>query len=318
MTGHSAGLPAGTTFGIDVGGTKCLGLAVAPDGTVLGECRVPTPNDADELIATLAAIASELGARPGVDALGIGVPGLVTRAGVLLAAPNVTNVTMLPLGDRLAAVSGLRVVVDNDNTVACLAEWQVGAGRGADDLLLVGLGTGIGGGQVCGGELQRGAHGFAGEFGHMVVERSGIPCPCGQRGCWERYASGSGLAHHAREAARAGLLDAVVADAGGIDEVRGEHVTDAALAGDPGALAVIDTFAAWVAVGLVSLTNIFDPARIVLAGGLSAHPGLFLPPIVHAFDQELFGGAGRVRPDICFAELGPLAGGIGAALITRV
>lgn len=301
--------------GIDVGGTKCLGIALADDGSVIGEQRVPTPNDADQLVATLASIAAGLGAEGSV---GVGVPGLVDRDGVLLAAPNVTAVRMLPLRERLAAATGLRVVVDNDNTVACLAEWWHGAGRGADDLVLVGLGTGIGGGFVSGGALQRGAHGFAGEFGHMIVERGGLPCPCGQRGCWEQYASGNALGHHAREAARAGALGAVVAAVGGIEAIRGEHVTEAAQHGDAEALAVVRTFAEWVAIGLVNLTNLYDPARIVLSGGLSADPHLFLDPISESFEATLFGGAGRTRPTIAFAELGPLAGGIGAALLTQL
>lgn len=300
--------------GIDVGGTKCLGVALDENGSILRELKVPTPTGADELVATLATIAAELDAD---GAVGIGVPGLVNREGVLLAAPNVTSVRMLPLRDRLQQASGLRVIVDNDNTVACLAEWTYGAGRGCDDVVLVGLGTGIGGGFVSGGALQRGHHGFSGEFGHMIVEQHGLQCPCGQRGCWERYASGSGLGHLARLAASAGNLDSVVSTVGAIDDIRGEHVTTAAQSGDAQALEVIGTFAEWVALGLVNLTNLFDPAVIVLSGGLSADPDLFLPPIASSYSATLFGSSVRPQPDLKFAELGPSAGGIGAALLTR-
>lgn len=304
--------------GIDVGGTKCLGVALDDDGTVVGELRVPTPEGSDALVATLIHIATELGADRAGGAVGVAVPGLVNRDGVLLAAANLKGVRMLPLRDRLEAASGMRWVVDNDNTVACLAEWKLGAGRGVDDLLLVGLGTGIGGGFVSGGALQRGHHGFAGEFGHMIVSPHGIPCPCGQQGCWERYASGNSLAFHAREAAAAGRLSQVLAAAGDLDDIRGEHITDAARRGDAEALAVIDTFADWVAVGLVNLTNLFDPGAIVISGGLSADPELFLPPIEHAFHENMYGGDDRPWPRLGFAELGPLAGGIGAALLTRI
>jgi glucokinase len=300
--------------GVDVGGTKCLGVAIDRTGKVLDEVRVPTPNhDADELVATLASIAEQLHA-PG--AVGLGVPGLVNRDGVLLKAPNVTAGLMLPLRERVEAVSGLRVVVDNDNTVACLAEWTYGAGRGSDDLVLVGIGTGIGGGFVSGGALQRGHHGFAGEFGHMIVKPNGLRCPCGQRGCWERYASGSGLAHLARNAARAGKLGAILAAVGDLASIRGEHVTAAAEQRDPEALAVVDTFADWVSIGLINLTNLFDPERFVLSGGISADADLFLPPIQRAYEQNLFAAGLRPRPELRFAELGPLAGGIGAALLT--
>ncbi|MCB0999702.1 MAG: ROK family protein [Acidimicrobiales bacterium] len=308
-------MTAPAAVGIDVGGTKCLGIALDHDGHVVAEHRVPTPDTPEALVATLADIAATLGAD---GAAGVAVPGLVNRDGVLLAAANLRGVKMLALRDELEARTDLRWSVDNDNTVACLAEWRFGAGRGVDDLLLVGLGTGIGGGFVCGGVLQRGCHGFAGEFGHMIVQAHGISCPCGQQGCWERYASGSSLAMHARDAAGAGRLDAVVSRAGGIDELRGEHITDAALAGDPDALAVIDTFADWVAIGLVNLTNTFDPGAIVISGGLSAAPELFLPPIEQAFHASMYGGDDRPWPRLAFAELGPLAGGIGAALLTTL
>jgi glucokinase len=298
--------------GVDVGGTKCLAVALDDDGDVVGEARVETPNDPDELISSILEVAHAVGAQ---DGIGVGVPGLVTREGVLIAAPNVTSVRMLPLRDRLRAASGWDVRIDNDNTVACLAEWKRGAGRGFDDVLLVGLGTGIGGGQVVGGALQRGVNGFAGEFGHMIVSAGGVECPCGQRGCWERYASGSGLAHHAQTAAIDGHLAAVLAEAGDVAAIRGEHITGAALAGDRDALDVVDTFGWWVAVGLVSLANIFDPAAVVLSGGLSAHPDLFLPPILRSFEAQLFASGARPRPQVVFAELGPLAGAVGAALL---
>jgi len=301
--------------GIDVGGTKCLGVALDADGSVVGELRIPTPDTPEALVDTLASIAERLGAD---GAVGVAVPGLVNRDGVLLAAANLHGVKMLPLRDLLEARSGLRVFVDNDNTVACLAEWKLGAGRGVDDLLLVGLGTGIGGGFVSGGALQRGHNGFAGEFGHMIVQPHGIACPCGQQGCWERYASGNALGHHARDAAAAGRLRDVLAAAGSVEDIRGEHITAAALAGDPEALAVIDVFADWVAIGLVNLTNLYDPGMIVISGGLSAESELFLPPIERAFHESMYGGDDRPWPGLAFAELGPLAGGIGAALLTQI
>jgi glucokinase len=293
--------------GVDVGGTKCLGVAITPDGEQLDELRIPTPDDPDALISTIARIAVDLGAD---GCVGIGVPGLVNRDGVLLSAPNVTGVRDLPLRERVAAESGVEVRVDNDNTVACLAEWKLGAGRGSQDLLLVGIGTGIGGGFVCGGELQRGANGFAGEFGHMIVQPDGIPCPCGQHGCWERYASGSGLAQLAREAADAGRL------AWATGELRGEDVTEMARAGNAEALAVIDLFADWLALGLANLTNLFDPDTIVLSGGVSADPDLFLPRIHAALGNRLWGTKLRPHPHLAFAALGPSAGAIGAALLS--
>jgi glucokinase len=301
---------SGHLVGVDVGGTKCLGIAIDATGAELGQLRIETPDDSGELIATIAQIATELGAEGRV---GIGVPGLVNREGILLAAPNVTGVRNLPLRDLVSAATGLEVRVDNDNTVACLAEWTLGAGRGSRDVLLVGIGTGIGGGFVSGGALQRGAHGFAGEFGHMIVQRDGIPCPCGQQGCWERYASGTGLATIARTAAAAGRLGW----AAGLGELRGEDVTEAARTGDLEALAVLDEFADWMALGLANLTNLYDPDTIILAGGVSADPDIFLPRIQSAMDARLWGTSLRTHPTVTFAALGPTAGAIGAALLTR-
>jgi glucokinase len=205
--------------------------------------------------------------------------------------------------------------VGNDATWAALSEWRVGAGTGCDDIVMVTLGTGIGGGLVTGGRLVLGAHGFTGEFGHMVVDPNGPPCVCGRRGCWERFASGSGLAQLARVAAVGGRLRRVVEVAGGEPAlVRGEHVQAAAREGDEGALAVVDEFARWVALGLVNLTNALDPAMFVLGGGLAEGADLYLEPIERWFEALLYSPQLRPHPDLAFAVLGERAGAIGAAL----
>jgi glucokinase len=295
--------------GIDVGGTKALGVALDGD-RVVERLRVDTPHDTEGFVEALAAIAEQLGGTT----VGVGVPGLVAAGGLLVSAPNVINVRDVALGELLGRRLRHPVAVDNDNTLAALAEWRIGAGRGTTDMVYVGLGTGIGGGLVTGGELQRGHQGFAGELGHVVVDPQGPPCPCGRRGCWERFASGSGLGYLARCAAAAGELDAVLHGAGELDAIRGEHITAATAAGDAQAAAVVRTFAHWVTVGLVNLTNIFDPEIIVVGGGLSDDPDVFLPPIVAAFEDTRFAGAARALPRLSFAELGPDAGAIGAAL----
>jgi len=304
--------------GIDVGGTKCLGVVIDDDGAIVRETRHPTPSGGDALLDVLARIVEELAP---VDVLGIGVPGLVTRAGTLRAAPNIAGIDDLAIATRLGERLGIVVEVDNDATSAAAAEWQLGAGRGADDMVMVTLGTGIGGGLVLGGRLQRGANGFAGEIGHMVVDPEGEPCPCGRRGCWERYASGSGLGRMAQEAAAAGRLRDVLDAVGGVGnvgDIRGEHVQASAEAGDSDALAVIDAFARWVALGLVNLTNILDPSLFVLGGGLAEAGELYLGPIRSWFERLLYAPEQRPHPALAFARLGPEAGAIGAALLPRV
>jgi glucokinase len=315
-----AGTAPARRIGIDVGGTKALGVALDASGTVIAEDRRPTPRGPDSLgplIDVLVELAESLGHDGHENAsLGIGVPGLVTREGVLRAAPNLDGVADFDVRGLLSERVAGRIAVDNDATCATAAEWQLGAGAGSDDLMLVTLGTGIGGGLVGNGVLHRGMNGFAGEFGHMVVHPDGPRCPCGRRGCWERYASGSGLAMLARDAATGRRLKNVVRLAGGDPQaVRGEHVQAAAREGDPEALAVIDDFARWVALGLSNLTNAFDPEMFVLGGGLASGADLYLDPIVRWFGELLYQPDLRPTPRIEFAEWGPLAGAVGAALL---
>ncbi|MGB3737679.1 MAG: ROK family protein [Ilumatobacter sp.] len=305
--------------GIDVGGTKALGVALDDSGAVIAQDRRPTPRGDDSLeplVDTLVELAQSLG----VDgSLGVGVPGLVTREGVLRAAPNLDGVADFEVGRLVSERLGHPVSVDNDATCATVAEWKLGAAAGTENMMLVTLGTGIGGGLVSNGAVQRGMNGFAGEFGHMVVHPNGPRCPCGRRGCWERYASGSGLAMLAREAATGRRLRAVVEHAGGDPQnVRGEHVQAAAREGDEDALAVIDDFGRWVALGLSNLTNAFDPEMFVLGGGLAAGAELYLDPIVRWYGELLYQPHLRPLPRIEFATWGPLAGAVGAALMPGV
>ena len=315
----ASSLGAGSLLaGIDIGGTKCLGLCLAMDGSVVVEERTPTPKGAENLCDTVAAVVEALAANAGapIGAVGVGAPGLVDRDGVLRAAPNLIGVAEMPIRDMLVERLGVPVTVDNDATCATEAEWRHGAATGASDALLITLGTGIGGGVVSGGELQRGANGFMSEPGHMVVDPNGPPCVCGRRGCWERYASGSGLARLARDAAFGGRAAGVVDAAGGDPEaVRGEHVTAAARAGDAAALEILDEFAWWLALGLANLTNLFDPEVIVLGGGLVEESDLLLEPIRRLYEGLLYASTHRPRPHLVPAVLGERAGAMGAALI---
>ncbi|MGQ0521189.1 MAG: ROK family protein [Actinomycetota bacterium] len=305
--------PPPRLVGIDLGGTKCLGVSVGPDGTVLAEHRVATPRGGPAVLEALAGVAAALGPAA---ALGVGVPGLVSLAGVLRVAPNLPGVEDLDVRAALQERFASTVVrVDNDATCAGWAESRTGAARDCAHALLVTLGTGIGGGVVVDGHVLRGANGFAGEIGHMVVDPDGPPCPCGQRGCWERFASGGGLGRLGRESAAARPLGRLAGLAGGDPEaVRGEHVTAAAAEGDGEALAVMERFAWWVALGLVNLANVFDPEVVVLGGGLVEAGDVLLDPVRARFaDLALGGGKRDVRIEA--AVLGEHAGAIGAALL---
>lgn len=310
------------TVGVDIGGTKVLGVLLDPsdpEAVPRAMARRPTPRGRAAVVGAIAAVVDEVLAEaghPDVASVGVGLPGLVDRRGVLRTGPNLPGVVDLDVDGALHEALGVAVTVDNDANCAAWAEHRWGACRGVDEAVLVTLGTGIGAGLVTGGRLFRGAHGMAGEPGHMIVDPAGPRCPCGQRGCWERYASGSGLGFLAREAAIAGRADAVVGRAGGDPEaVRGEHLTELARAGDAGALAVIDDFAWWVALGLANLANVLDPQTMVIGGGLVAEADLFLEPTRRAFASLVLAGGHRPAVAIVAAELGERAGAVGAALL---
>lgn len=291
-------------------------MRIEPDGTVGAEARRPTPGEGEALLDAITETVRQVGP---VGYLGVGVPGLVDQSGVLRFAPNLPGVVDLAVRAGLQQrFPGAVVTVGNDATCAAWAERDLGAGRGSDELLMVTLGTGIGGGIVSNGQLLLGANGFAGEFGHMVVDPHGPRCPCGKRGCWERFASGSGLGRLAREAAQAGDAPGVVRLAGGDAEaVRGEHVTAAAAHGDAGAIAIIEQFAWWLAVGLANLANIFDPDCIVIGGGLTVSGGVMLAPTTAAFADLVEAVEHRPPISIVLAHFGERAGAIGAGLLAQ-
>lgn len=291
--------------GVDVGGTKVLAIALGPDGaTPVGEDRRPTPDSADDLIDAIADAARDAANDAGatVGALCVGVPGLVDERGVMRFGANLPGILEQPLRDIFGKrFDGVPVLIDNDANVAAWGERVAGAGEGSRHMLMVTLGTGVGGGIVLDGHLYRGAHGMAGEIGHFVVQLDGEKCPCGQRGCWERYASGSALGRIAREAGFASGEDAVAK----------------AQAGEQGALDVLDVFTRWVAIGLAGFANTFDPERIVMGGGLIELGDLLLGPLRGHFSRLIEGGDHRPEVPILPATLGERAGAIGAALLAR-
>ena len=296
---------APVAVGVDVGGTKVLALALRAGDSLdpVGENRVPTPDTGEGLLEAIEQTAREAAKDAGAEigAVAVGVPGLVDSRGVMRFAANLPGVFDLPLKATLSERLGVPVTIDNDANAAAWGERCAGAGENADHLLMVTLGTGVGGGLVLDGQLYRGAHGMAGEIGHFVVQLDGVPCQCGQRGCWEKYASGTALGRIAREA--------------GFDS--GEQVVDKAGRGDEKALAVLHTFTRWIAIGLAGLANTLDPSVIVIGGGLIEAGDLLLAPLRAQFNDLVEGGPHRPEMPIRPATLGERAGGIGAALLAR-
>jgi glucokinase len=305
-----------TAIGVDVGGTNLRAVRLGEGGAIAADHAQVGPKDGPSLVNEVVAAARRLaGGEP--TSVGIGVPGLVDRNGVVRFAPNLQGLTGYELAAELRdALPGTSVWVGNDATAACWAEHTQGAGRGSGEVVMVTLGTGIGGGIVAGGRLMEGINHYAGEFGHMVVDPHGPRCPCGKQGCWERFASGSGLGALGREMAIAGEAPRLVELAGGEPEsVRGEHVTVAATEGDPPAIDIMRRFAWWVAIGLANLANALDPEIIVLGGGLIDAGDVLIDPTRRAFLDLVEAPAVRSPVRIEPAALGPEAGAIGAALL---
>jgi glucokinase len=304
--------------GIDIGGTKIAAGVVTGDGRILDRTRVPTPPDDEAAtLAALLAVVDQLRARnPGAEAIGLGAAGLVEwPGGNARWAPHNTY-RRLELRRLLHERTGLPTVVDNDANAAAWAEARFGAGAGSHDLVLVTVGTGIGGGLVLGGRLYHGEHGFAGELGHMVVDPDGDLCACGNHGCLEAMASGSTLGRLGREAATAdpeGRLAALATLAGG--PVTGEVVFAAATEGDTAALALFERIGHWLGIGIASLVTIFDPDLVVVGGGVAATGELLLRPARASFERYAHGRAHRDLPPVVPARLGPDAGLVGAATL---
>jgi glucokinase len=308
-------------IGIDVGGTKIAAGVVDTQGRVVEEVRVESPaGDAPAMEAAIVEIVTSLRARHQVEAVGIGAAGYVDRSrSVVMFAPNLAW-RDLDLKALLEPRIGLSVTVENDANAAAWGEFVFGAGEDVDDLLLITVGTGVGGGLVLGGRLHRGAFGVAAEVGHLRVVPGGRLCGCGNHGCLEQYGSGNALVRTVREEAAAGSLLAsdLVERAGGDPmAITGPQITQAALEGDTYAIEQLAVLGSWLGEGIASLTAVLDPAVAVIGGGVGAAGDLLLGPIRDAFTRELSGRGHRPVLEIRKALLGNRAGLIGAADLTR-
>ena len=309
------------TIGVDVGGTKVAAGVVDEAGTVLATTRRPTPSaspsDVEDVIA---ACVAELRQDHSVEAVGVGAAGFIDAGrSRVFVAPNLSWRDE-PLRDAVAARVGLPVVVENDANAAAWAEHQFGAGRGEPHLVVVTVGTGIGGGIVLDGRLYRGRFGVGAEFGHMQVEKAGRRCGCGQHGCWEQYCSGRALLHEAREIAdvqRAYGARLLELGDGRPEGIQAPEVTQAAREGDPAALDCFEEVGGWLGQGLADLAAVLDPGAFVIGGGVADAGELLLAPARRAYADRLTGTAYRPHAEIRLAELGNSAGLVGAADLAR-
>jgi glucokinase len=309
------------TVGVDVGGTKVAAGVLDEHGGIVEKLKRSTPAASPGRTATVIGdVVTELLSRHAATAVGIGAAGFIAESGdSVLFAPNLAWRNE-PLKKQVQERVGLPVLVENDANAAAWAEVVLGAARGHRDAVLISVGTGIGAGFVLGGELYRGGFGVAGEPGHYRVVPDGRLCGCGNRGCWERYASGSALVAEAREFARRSPDAAVrlLQLGGGVPEgIGGPQVTAAATEGDAGARRCFDIVGRWLGEGLADLAAILDPGCFIIGGGVSDAGELLLRPARAAFASGLTGRFYRPFAQIRRAELGADAGLIGAADLAR-
>jgi glucokinase len=304
-------------IGVDVGGTKVAAGVVDEQGRILAKLKRSTPAASPPRTEqVIADVVTELLGRHEVAAIGLGAAGFVDgERATMLFAPNLAWRDE-PLKQRVEERLGRSVVVENDANASAWAEARYGAARGYRDVMFVAVGTGIGAAIIIGGELYRGRWGIAGEPGHVRVVPDGRLCGCGNRGCWEQYASGNALVAEAREFARRTPEGAsrLLQLAGGTPErISGPEITQAATEGDPAALRCFQTIGGWLGQGLADLAGILDPACFVIGGGVSEAGDLLLDPARAAFERALPGRGHRPLAEVKAAQLGEDAGIVGAA-----
>ena len=315
-------MATGCVIGVDLGGTKLLAGAVDPALNVHHRAtRSAHAADHGEVLDTVVSAVAEVrdaveGASGSVAAVGIGIPALIdTERGIAVMSTHLP-LAGVPFRDLLAERIGLPVFVDNDANAAMLAEWRLGAARGFGDAALLTIGTGIGGGLVVGGALQRGSQGAGAELGHMVVQADGPPCHgnCPNHGCLEALCSGTALAREARRLAaelpRSELGRALAAGR----EISGPLVTDLAHDGDAAAIEALAVIGRWLGVGVVTIVNMLNPDVVVIGGGVIAAGELLLAP-ARAVVAERAMSPSKEHVRIVPARFGAESGMLGAATL---
>lgn len=310
-------------IGIDVGGTKVLGGIVGSDGEIgVTERRATPPNGGAELVETIAEVARELLKHQPGSPIGISTAGFISSdRRTMYANPNIKNWDGLALADVLEQRVNAKIVIENDANSAAWAEYKFGVGRGSDVMVMLTIGTGVGGGIISRGEIHRGHFGVGAEIGHMRVVPQGDICGCGQQGCFEVYASGSALVRFGKQAmhddprATQTLFDLAGGD---IDALTGADITNAAQSGDAVAIELFARLGRWIGEGIASINAIIDPELVVIGGGVVDAGDLLLNPIRESFKQSFPSSQLRPIARIVPAQFVNNAGLVGAADLARI
>lgn len=308
---------AALAIGVDIGGTKIAAGVVNCDGRVLDRRVIPTPAAGGvKVVDLICTAATEFRAHfAGIGAIGVGVGGWVKwPEGIVRFSPYIAFEDF-PLQQSLAEASGLPVMVDNDANAASWAELNFGSGKGVGNMLMLTLGTGIGGAIIFNGKLYRGSNNLGAEVGHIMIDPGGEVCGCGNRGCFETRASGTALGREGRSLLRKRPEVALASLVGDTEAVTGLAITDAAKAGDQTARELLSELGYWSGIGIASLVAVLDPELIVLTGGLAESGDLLLAPLRRSLDQHIYARGSRCAPPIVTSTLGSDAGLIGAAAL---
>ena len=311
-------------IGIDLGGTNIAVGIVDENCNIVRKGSVPTERKKpfEEIVKAMADLALKLAAEEGLEPsditqIGVGSPGALNKekTGIVFASsfPTFRNVSLL---DELRKYfPNADVCVENDANAAAYGELIAGAAKGLSHVVIVTLGTGVGGGVIIDKKIFSGFNCAAGELGHMVIDMNGIPCECGRRGCWEVYASATALIKQTKEAATKNPDSAIweVVD-GDLERVNGKTAFDAAEKGDKTAKEVVDKYIYYLSVGITDVVNLFQPEAVVIGGGVSKQGEVLLQPVREFIAKESYGGT-LPRAEIMTAKLGNDAGIIGAAML---
>jgi glucokinase len=314
-------------IGIDLGGTNIAGGLVNENYQIVRKDSVPTNAQRDPalIVDDIAMLCKKICADEGlelsaIEAVGIASPGIANHDDGVVEYANNLPFRQFPICAMLRERTGIKNVhVENDANAAAWGEAVAGAAKGTKKSVMITLGTGVGGGIIIDGKVFSGFNFAGGELGHTVIEKDGVPCSCGRKGCWEAYSSATALIRMTREkmeecraAGRETLIEKLVAEKG---KVSGKTAFDAMRAGDEAGREVVDKYLSYLAVGLGNMINIFQPEVISLGGGVSNERENLLKPLIPLIRKEQYGGDLVPLTKICIAELGNDAGIIGAAFL---
>ena len=306
------------SLGFDIGGTNIRGLALQDGNQISQLYQRPHLGDLDLIVETITEVSNRIQIEIGkkITILGIGCAGLITENGVVKTSPNIQAVNNFPLRKIIEENVGVEVFVENDANCSTWAEVQLGAAKNRSSVVVISLGTGIGAGIAFDGQLQKGASGFAGEVGHMIIERNVLQCPCRNQGCWERYASAASLGRLANEILDEEILSEIVpAPRRKNNFVTSREIGAAAKQNHAQAKRVLQTYSEFLALGIHNLAKVINPEVVVLSGGITELGQTFLDPIQESYRKNFTSKSNADNLEILLAKFGNTSGSIGAAML---